>query len=195
MIDQHDFHRIREYINLIHPIEDELLNNYLAEAKRITIPKKTILTAEGQIEKYLYIVLDGIQRSYYIKGDKEYIIAFTYPVSFSGIPESFFTQMPSKYFLATITDSTFLRIPFKKHEEMMLQLRPIETLSRKTTELILSGLLDRYFELMAFSMEERFKSFVTRSPHLLQLVSQKDLASYLRMDSTNFSKLLNRIRI
>ena len=73
--------------------------------------------------------------------------------------------------------------------------REIETLFRKTTELFLLGVMQRHHELMAFDMETRFTTFVRRSPHLLQMVSQKDLASYLRMDSTNFSKLINKIRI
>jgi hypothetical protein len=73
--------------------------------------------------------------------------------------------------------------------------REIETLFRKATEFFLVGLLERYYELMALSMEGRFKAFVKRSPHLLGTIAQKDLASYLRIDSTNFSKLMNSIRI
>ena len=77
----------------------------------------------------------------------------------------------------------------------MAKHRPIETLFRITTERFLVGVLQRQHELMAFDMETRFKLFVKRSPHLLNTISQKDLASYLRMDSTNFSKLMNSIRI
>lgn len=77
----------------------------------------------------------------------------------------------------------------------MQEHREIETLFRKTTELFLMGVIQRQHELMAFDIETRFKTFVKRSPHLLNMVSQKDLASYLRMDSTNFSKLINKIPI
>jgi hypothetical protein len=57
------------------------------------------------------------------------------------------------------------------------------------------GVIERQHELLAFDMETRFKTFVQRSPHLLNMVSQKDIASYLRIDSTNFSKLINREHI
>ena len=77
----------------------------------------------------------------------------------------------------------------------MQEHREIETLFRKATEFFLIGMLQRYHELMAFDIESRFKSFVKRSPHLLGIISQKDLASYLRIDSTNFSKLINSVRI
>ena len=153
------------------------------------------MTAPGDTERYWYFVEKGIQKSYYIHEDKQHVIAFTYPPSFTGIPESFFSQSPSRYYLETITDSQFLRISFEKHQEMMEKHRAIETLFRKGAENLLAGVLERYFELMAYDIETRFKSFVKRSPHLLGIISQKDLASYLRIDSTNFSKLINSIRI
>ena len=77
----------------------------------------------------------------------------------------------------------------------MEEYREIETLFRKTTEFFLMGVIQRQHELMAFDIKTRFKTFVSRSPHLLNMVSQKDLASYLRIDSTNFSKLMNSVRI
>lgn len=143
----------------------------------------------------MYFVLEGIQKAYSMHGDKLHLIAFTYPPSFSGIPESFLTQTPSRYFWETISDSTFLRISFEKHNELMEKFRPIETLFRKATEYVLMGLVQRQHELMAFDMRTRFETFIKRSPHLLNSIPQKDLASYLRIDSSNFSKLLNSVKV
>jgi len=186
---------MKAFLSDIYPVEDEILEVYLAHWTEYTLPRKTIMTAPGEQERYWYYVLEGVQKSYYLNDGKQHVIAFTYPPSFTGIPESLFTQTPSKYFLETITDSRFLRIPYATHERLMQEHRQLETLFRKATEFFLVGLLERYYELMAFDIETRFKSFVTRSPHLLGMVSQKDLASYLRIDSTNFSKLINTVRI
>jgi CRP-like cAMP-binding protein len=186
---------MKTFFSNIHPIDNDILERYLSHWTPYDLPKKTIMTAPGETERYWYFVLEGIQKSYYLNDDKEHVIAFTYPPSLTGIPESIFTQKPAKYYLETITASKFLRIPFSKHEQLMLENREIETLFRKATEHFLIGVLERYYELMAFDIESRFKSFVKRSPHLLHMVSQKDLASYLRIDSTNFSKLINSIRI
>lgn len=186
---------IKQLLQTIHPISDELLAEYLSHWKPIEAKKKSILTAEGQVEKHMYFVLDGIQKSYHIHQGKAHVIAFTYPPSFSGIPESFFTQKPSKYFLETITDSSLLRIHVDTHRKLMQEHREIETLFRKGTEMIFTGFTDRYLELMAYDIETRLHSFVKRSPHLLNMVSQKDLASYLRINETNFSKLLPKILV
>lgn len=190
-----DSTKMKVFLSKIHPIEDNLLKEYLSHWKEYSVPKNTIITWKGDTQRYMYFVLGGVQKSYYLNKNKEHIIAFTYSPSFSGIPESFFSQLPSKYFLATISESKFLRISFEKHQELMAKHRAIETLFRKATELLLIDTLNRYYELMAFDIETRFRYFTTRSPHLLQMVSQKDLASYLRIAPSNFSKLLGTIKI
>ncbi len=186
---------MKDFLNKIHVIDQEILDNYISSWTEYTAPKKTIMTAPEETERYLYFVLDGIQKSYYLNKDKQHIIAFTYPPSFSGIPESFLTQTPSKYFLETITESSFLRLSFEKHQQLMQEHREIETLFRKAAEFLLIGMVQRHYELMAYDINQRFKAFAQRSPHLFSLVAHKDLASYLRIDSTNFSKLFNTIKI
>lgn len=185
----------KDFLQTIHAVPEDVLDQYLQHGSAFEAPRKTILTAPGETERYMYLVEKGIQKSYYLVGSKEHVIAFTYPPSFSGIPESFFTQSPSKYYLETITASSFLRISYRKHLELLKEYREIETLFRKGTEMLLKGVLERHYELMALDIETRFKNFARRSPHLLNRIPHKDLASYLRIDATNFSKLLNRIPI
>ncbi len=186
---------MKKLLSKIHKVESDILDDYLSYWTEYSVPKNTIMTRKGETERYMYFVISGIQKSYYLNKSKEHIIAFTYSPSFSGIPESFINQSPSNYFLTTITDSKFLRISFKRHQELMQKHRSIETLFRKATESLLIDILNRYYELMAFDIETRFKNFTTRSPHLLQMVSQKDIASYLRIDASNLSKLLGKVRI
>ncbi|MDR8392640.1 cyclic nucleotide-binding domain-containing protein [Aliifodinibius sp. S!AR15-10] len=186
---------LQEFLQQIHTVENEILEEYASQWDEYTEPRKTLVTEAGKTERYLYFVVEGIQRSYYINEGKEHVIAFTYPPSFSGIPDSFLVQKPSKYYLETITESRFLRLSYERHQQLMEKYRPIETLFRKAIERIFIGVLERHYELMAYTIEERFKAFMKRSPHLLNMVPHKDLASYLRIDPTNFSKLLSSVRL
>ncbi len=186
---------MKDYFNQIHKTDNAILEEYLSHWEEFSLPKNTIMTAEGSTQHHLLFVTKGLQKSYYLNNGKEHIIAFTYAPSFSGIPESFLTQKPSKYFLETITDSEFLRISYSKHKELILKHRQLETLFRVWTEQLLIGILDRYYELMAYDIETRFRNFLQRSPHMINMVSQKDLASYLRIDPTNFSKLIRNVQI
>ncbi len=186
---------MKTFLNNIHKVPESILDEYIDCWKEYEVSKKTVMTAPGDVERYWYFVFEGIQKAYFQHDSKQHIMAFTYPPSFTGIPESFFRQAPSRFFLETISDSRFLRISFEDHQRMLQKHHALETLLRKATEWLLEGILERYYQLMAHDIETRFKAFTERSPHLLTLISQKDLASYLRIDPTNFSKLMNSIRI
>ncbi|HTH32499.1 MAG TPA: hypothetical protein VL946_14215, partial [Lacibacter sp.] len=63
------------------------------------------------------------------------------------------------------------------------------------TAYALKGALQRHIELQCFSNEEKFRTLLQRSPHILNLVPHKYIASYLGMDATNFSKLLGSVKL
>jgi hypothetical protein len=71
----------------------------------------------------------------------------------------------------------------------------IEKLVRKGVTISLSGVMDRLVELQCYSSEARFRKLLKRSPHILQLIPHKYLANYIGIDATNFSKLINSVRI
>jgi len=158
--------------------------------------RKTILTAAGETERHLYFVLDGLQRAFYVGDDqKESTIVFTYPHSFSGVADSFLTQTASNYFFETLTASKFLRTTYKQLEELMNKFPAIQQLVLKLTAFALKGVLERQIEIQSFSAEEKFRSLLKRSPHVLQIIPHKYLASYLGIDPATFSKLLGSVRI
>ncbi|MGC4037436.1 MAG: Crp/Fnr family transcriptional regulator [Chitinophagaceae bacterium] len=158
--------------------------------------RKTILTAAGETEKHLYFVLDGLQRAFYIGDDqKEATIVFTYPPSFSGVADSFLTQTPSKCFFETLTTSKFLRTTYRQLEDLMNKYPSIQQLVLRLTAFALKGVLERQIEIQCFSAEEKFRALLKRSPHVLQIIPHKYLASYLGIDPATFSKLLGSVRL
>jgi CRP-like cAMP-binding protein len=186
---------LRKFLSDIYKVNNDLLDEYISYWSEFTIPKKTIITESGKTERYIYFVKEGIQKSYYLNDGKQHIMFFAYNPSFSGVMESFLSQTPSKYYLETITDSKLLRLSYEKHKQLIQEHRELETLFRKVTEQFLIGVIERHHQLLAFNIETRFKNFATRSPHLLNMIPQKDIASYLRIDPTNFSKLINTIKL
>ncbi|HYF03522.1 MAG TPA: cyclic nucleotide-binding domain-containing protein [Patescibacteria group bacterium] len=182
---------VRQY-NLLNDSEVEL---FTQDWEEVSYKRKQFIIMAGQTAKHLYFVNDGIQRSYYIKDDKEYTMGFSYPPSFSGIIESFITQTPSSYYLETLSDSQLLRLSKDKLEELCKQYHSIEHFVRKAEEMFLVGIAKRLYEQTAFTSEEKFRSLLKRSPHLLTLIPHKYIASYIGVDPTNFSKFLKSIRI
>ncbi|MDX2133670.1 MAG: Crp/Fnr family transcriptional regulator [Saprospiraceae bacterium] len=172
-------------------VDYTLLTNNL---KTKIFKKGDIITVEGQIQKELYFVKSGVQMSFFDAGSKTHVIAFTYPPNLCAIPESFSLQIPSKYFLTCLTDSELEYVTFDELQKLFDQSQQIERLFRRITEAVLAGVINRHIELHSMTIEERYKTFCQRSPHLLQLVPHKYIASYLGIDPTNFSKLFNTVK-
>ena len=169
------------------PVLDELLDAF----EYVEFGKKEIMLRPGETARYLYYVLEGAQKAYLVK-DKIHVMAFSYPPFFCAIPDSFLLQIPSLFFLESITESKMLRITYEKLQALLEKHPQLEALLRKQHEMMIVGLHTRQMELMAMSMEEKFEAFYKRSFHLFQMVSHKDIASYLNIDPTNLSKLLKK---
>ncbi len=187
---------LKKFCTKIHSLSEEEWNDFSVIWQPFSAKRKTILTHVNETERYLYFVTEGVQRAFYAGDDgKEATIVFTYPFSFSGVADSFLTQTPSKYFFETLTKSEFIRTNYQQIDELMKRHHNFETLIRKATSFSLAGVLERQIELQCFSAEQKFKTLLKRSPHVLTLIPHKYLASYLGIDATTFSKLLGNVRI
>jgi CRP-like cAMP-binding protein len=188
--------QLQELSTAIYPLSATEWDAFAVIWQPFTAKRKTVLTVAGETEKYLYFITDGVQRMYYFdEQDREATILFTYAPSFGGVLDAGLLQQPSRYFYETLTPSSFLRAPYTELQPLMRQHAGIETLIRQGLTIALSGVLERLVELQCFSSEEKFKALLRRSPHILGLVPHKYLADYLGINATNFSKLLNSIRI
>jgi len=190
------FEQLKRIIFSIHPLNDDEWNDFALIWKLFDAKRKTILTKAGETERRLYFVLNGVQRGFYVHDDgREATIVFTYPFSFSGIADSFLTQQPSRFSLETLTTSSFLRTEYAQVNALMQQYPNFQTCLFKAVSFTFAGVLERQIELQCFTAEEKFKALLKRSPHVLNLIPHKYLASYLGIDATNFSKLLGTVRL
>lgn len=188
--------QLKQVTDAVQPLSAEAWDDFAAIWEPYTTKRKEVITTQGSTEKYLYFVTEGVQRIYYFdERGREATIIFTYAPSFSGVLDSLLMQQPSKYYCEALTASTFIRAKHSDLQRLMLQHKEIETLIRQGVTSSLSGVLERLVELQCFSSEEKFRKLLQRSPHILQMVPHKYLANYLGIDATNFSKLINKVKI
>ncbi|MES2795262.1 MAG: Crp/Fnr family transcriptional regulator [Bacteroidota bacterium] len=183
-----------EYLNLFHAISTADFELLTGKLKTKSFWKGDSIIVPGQVQKELYFVKSGVQMSFFDNNEKTQVIAFTYSPNLCAIPESFQFQKPSQYFLNCLTNTEMEFITFEELQNLFEQSQNLERLFRKMTEAVLAGVLNRHIELHSLTIEERFKTFCQRSPHLLQIVPHKYIASYLGIDPTNFSKLFNKVK-
>ena len=157
-----------------------------------TFPKGAVITATGQVECWFSIVKEGAQRIYFENDGQEACIGFAYGGSWSGIFDSFVTQAPSRFVLQAVTPSVLLSIEHADLERLYRRVPKMERFGRLMLEEVFVRRAVREVEQLTMTALERYDRLIDRSPHLLQMVHQKDIASYLGMSAETFSRLRAR---
>lgn len=192
-----DHQLLQQFLSTQFPLPDSTLQPMIEAWEPFTAKRKTMITAMGERERYIYFVVEGIQRVCYLTADgsKEATVIFTYAPSFSGLADAFLHQQPSDFYVECLTPSRFLRISHADFTRLRLAHPPLHEMIIWLAGVTMRGLLTRMAELQTLSAEEKFRSLLTRSPHLLNLIPHKYLASYLGIDPTTFSRLLGKVRL
>lgn len=197
MADRSDQAQLRAFFNQTVALKEEVWAACLPAWQPFSAKRRTILTAAGERERYLYFVLEGIQRVFFLTEDgaKEATLVFMYAPSLSGVADSFLGQHPSHFYLETLTDSRFLRISYEAFIEQCLTYPEMNRLALALAASAFEGVLLRQAELQTASAEAKFRALLARSPHVLNLIPHKYLASYLGIDPATFSRLLGSVKL
>jgi len=154
-----------------------------------SFPKGAMITAIGQVEDWFSIVQAGAQRMFIPHDGEEVCIGFSYGHSWSGVFDSFVTRTPSRFGLQAVTASELVSIRYEDLQELYRAVPVLERFGRSILEQLVVGRATREIEQLTLDAEGRYKALVERSLQLLQLVPQKNIASYLRMTPETLSRL------
>lgn len=186
---------LRKVVDAIYPLSNLEWEDFSSVWLSYSSKRKVILTTAGETEDYLYFVLEGVQRIYYLDElGREATLVFSYAPSFAGVVDSFVLRQKSKYYFETLTQCTFLRARYLDLQACMERHPAVKTMVLLGITNAFSGVLERLIELQCYSSTEKFSKLLSRSPHILQLVPHKYLANYIGVDPTNFSKLINSVK-
>jgi len=188
--------KLKHFLGIEGQLSEDEWNSFASIWEVRSYKRKEVITRPGDRERYLYFVLDGAQRVFHLSDDdKEATLVFTYPHSFGGVLDAFLLQAPSAYFFESLTASELLRCSHESFTNALKAQPALDAIIQQSVHQVLAGLLARMVELQSFSSEQKFRALLKRSPHVLQCVPQRYLANYLGVDPTNFSKLMNAVRV
>jgi len=147
------------------------------------------VTKAGHVENRFYIVSEGVQRLSFNHDGEDICVGFSYGGSWSGAYDSFVSRKPGRFDVVALSDSVLIGIEHADLYRLYDEVPAMDRWGRLILEELLLGRATREIEQLSLSAEERYANLVARSPHLLQLVPQKDIASYLRMKPETLSRL------
>ncbi len=155
------------------------------------VKKGEFIIEEGEICDKLYYIEKGLVRIYRIKGDKEITTWFTKEGDFVTTVNSFHFGLPSKEYFEAIEDSVIYYINKKSY----LYLVELSTnFAKFSMDELLTNLCEYQNQcefLRTLSAQDRLKYIENKYPYLLTRVKQKYLCSFLNIESTYLSKLMN----
>jgi CRP-like cAMP-binding protein len=156
--------------------------------------KKQYLLQEGDVCKFIAVVEKGALRSYTIdeKGT-EHIIQFALEGWLISDLYSFLTAEPATYTIDAIEDCELVLISKNVHEELLKTLPKYETLIRLQITNAYIALQRRLTSVNSLSLEERYESFTSIYPHIVQRVPQHMIASYMGLTPETLSRVRKKI--
>ena len=156
--------------------------------------KKQYLLQEGDVCKFVAFVEKGVLRSYTIdeKGG-EHIIQFALEGWLISDLYSFLTAEPCTYTIDAIEDCELVLISKSAHEELLHSLPKYETWIRLQITSAYIALQKRLTSIISLSLEERYESFTSIYPNIVQRVPQHMVASYMGLTPETLSRVRKRI--
>ena len=184
-----------DFLNKFIPISqdeyDELILPCVVKRK---FDKKSIVTQSGAVEEYMNYIDHGLARKYYKKENEEINTQISYEGHIIHAQESFHSRTPSEYTIETIEPCELKSITYECLERIYSSSLKMQQLGRLviTATMVLK---DKWqSQLVKLTPRERFLSFVSRHPELMQRVPQKYLASYLNIKPETFSRFKHMVR-
>lgn len=185
---------LQKYIDQFIDLPAEELEALINSIEVRQVDKKVRLTDIGESEKYLYFVIKGLARKFFLKGKEEIITQIAKEGELISSSVSYFSGMPSTYVIETIEPTTFYSLASDRAEQLYSRYPKLERLSRLIiTELFLQKEMWE-LERIRYNTKERFLRFMNENPELFQRVPQKFLASYLNIKPETFSRLKHLLR-
>lgn len=183
------YQRLRKSIEKFVALKDEDWKEISQAWKAYSFSKNEPVTSLGEVERYLYYIDSGLLRGYFEKNGQEYNMGFSYNGEFSGVYDSLIFQRTSDWNVEALEDTVGLKLHYNQLMELQEKTPVVKEWLFKFNQQVMFGLGIFIRSLLADSAEEKFERLMTQSPHIIQIVPQKHLASYLGMTPETFSRM------
>ncbi len=184
---------VLQMIRKIHPLSDAAAEALLSKLEVHTAPKKAVLLQAGQRADYLYIVIEGLVRMYYVKDGVEVSCRFAEENDISAAIISFYGRKPGYEVIETLEPTTYARIHFDSLTALYESHPELNFIGRALTEQYFVQSEERLYLLRQHTAEERYLYFLNNYSGLVNRIPLKYIASYLGLTLETISRIRNKI--
>jgi len=182
---------ISNWIELSEKEVELISSNLIVE----TFNKGDVILNQGQTSTTLKFVISGIYRVYQIKNGKEITSYFNYEhrnplvASFTSLLKN----EPSNEIIECITSGQLISIEYTKWVSFYKVSNALNTFGRLMAEQNYLLAIDRIESLQYKTATDRYNSFITLYPNLLNLIPMHYIASYLGITPESLSRIRKKL--
>lgn len=188
------------YENLLQHVSRRINLNKEEEAFFISLlqhqklRKKQFLYKEGEVCKYSGYVLKGCLRTYELdEQGNEHVLQFSIEDWWVGDLYSFFTGIPSRYYVDALEPTELALIDLASQEMLYEKIPKFERYFRILIQNAFIASQRRVISAISKPAEERYLEFHERYPSLEQRIPQHQIASYLGITPESLSRIRKQL--
>ena len=160
----------------------------------VNAEKDAVFLSEGEICKYVWVVLQGVVRSFHYVGETEVTSRLMKPHHIIISVESFYTQTPAYESLQALQPCVLACMHYQQLDHLYQQFSSLNYTGRRLTEHYLYLTERRLYLLRKQKALDRYKFFLEEYPGLINEVPLKYVASFLGINQETLSRVRNKIR-
>lgn len=177
--------KFKEYGHIDPEVETELIKRI----KFQTRPKGDFFLKKGQASSSLFLIEEGLVRSYFIKDDREINSWFGFENIILGSVLPLFYNLPAFENIQFLETSTICYISGNDLNELYKKYNDMNTVGRIMAEEYCKILEDRVTSLQTGTAEQRYNTLLRDQPDAVQRISLGHIASYLGITQETLSRI------
>lgn len=149
----------------------------------------------GDVTTYIGYIKRGTFRYVCVNPseEKEYSTGFAFEKEFVTDYPACMYQVPSEISIQAITPCEVYVCDVQEILQAFNENTDTQMQARNSAERILFCVYQNYIDLYKKTPEERYKEIICRCPEILQILSLKELSSYLKITPVTMSKIRRKI--
>ncbi len=183
------YQSLKNQLNRIEPHTEEEWQGFLALMEPYSVSKNDYLLREGQTEKYIHFVNEGLVRVFLRDEAKEISLDFIFASQFVSSYSSFLQQTPSKVNIQALADTQTFRLSHEKLYAFYNVSHKAERVGRIIAEQAYIRKTNREIAFLKLTAKERYEQLLEQNPGLVQHIPVKYLASYLGIEPESLSRI------
>lgn len=181
--------QIRAFINSIVPITD---HDWCLFEKRLACKeysKNELLLQTGEVESYIYFMVEGVTRIFHFNDEVEYTLRFNFPISVFNSYASFISQTPSLVNVEALSDIVVFRMSYHDMQSLYDISRYADRVGRRMIELLYVQRELKEIQMHSKTADDYYCELFRNNDILVQQIPQKHIASYLGITPESLSRI------